>query len=236
MDSKEDFILGDIPFSLTPIDYVGEGEFVDVPSWFLENCVKTRLELQSLEIPLIVKELSNAGESPNVGIGLPDERPSFFEIESVVYDALAEEVLLRSEDTTKSQSWTKKPRFSKEYVELQVPSLRVPCPYSFSSYRESAAAAAAAAAADNKGGVRFLQSVVEHFARESGGHLVTMRLEDVEDFAQNQFRAQEGVGLPASECLDLYFLKSGDNTTEVVTTPTEEGKGEGKGSKASDVS
>ncbi|KAI0465531.1 hypothetical protein F4859DRAFT_519990 [Xylaria cf. heliscus] len=62
----------------------------DLPSWFLDNCVLTSLELQETPIPLVVRRSVGTGPEPTGWLASQAENniPRKYEIEGVIYDGL----------------------------------------------------------------------------------------------------------------------------------------------------
>lgn len=127
-----------------------------LPSWFLDNCVKTAQELTNSDITLIIRE--NAMPDHDHNPGKTDSDANVYEIDSAVYEPLKR--LSLPKILTKVDEHLPDPQsarcFSKDHVHLSLPGKQT------------------------NGGSHFLAAVVEYFARNAEADMITLALDDLE--------------------------------------------------------
>lgn len=157
-----------------------------LPTWFIDNCVKTPAELDSVHIPLVVRGLHTleAQSHTRQSDHSDDTEEISFQVDSVVYEALYTALATCGQASGKTRPNTTRPFFEKEHISL-----------------------ALASRTKSQGGPAFLQSLLEHFARDIRGTLMTLCLEDIEELALLFL----GMGKSSlDECLKLFFSTSED--------------------------
>lgn len=143
---------------------------VELPPWFLENCVLTTEELEKHNVDLVVREraarsdsASNHEEGPNVAEDTT--KSSVYEVESVVYKSLLD-VMLDS-DVKQHAELNRRCTFSNDAILLRFPDMH-----------------------KGKGCMHFLTAMVQQFAQDAKANLITMDTDDLVDLAQH-FDIQE---------------------------------------------
>ena len=134
-----------------------------LPSWFLENCVKTAQDLANSEIPLIICE--NAMPDHDHNPGKTDSEANVYEIDSAVYEPLQRlfsPEIPNTVDEHLSDSHAAR-SFSKDHIHLSLPRRQ-----------------------QKDGGSQFLTAVVEYFAKNAGADMITLALDDIEELVGQQ--------------------------------------------------
>ena len=134
-----------------------------LPSWFLDNCVKTAQDLANSDVPLIIRENAMPGHDHNRG--KTDSDANVYEIDSAVYEPLQRlfsPEIPNTVDERLSDSHAA-PCFSKDRVHLSLPRKH-----------------------GTSGGSQFLTAVVEYFAKNAGADMITLALDDIEVLIEQQ--------------------------------------------------
>lgn len=134
-----------------------------LPSWFLDNCVKTAQDLANSDIPLIIRENAMPGHDHNRG--KTDSDADVYEIDSAVYEPLQRLFSSEIPNTVDEQlSDLHAARcFSKDRIHLSL-------------LREH----------QTNGGSQFITAVVEYFAKNAEADMITLALDDIEVLVEQQ--------------------------------------------------
>ncbi|KAI2641532.1 P-loop containing nucleoside triphosphate hydrolase protein [Hypomontagnella submonticulosa] len=157
-----------------------------LPSWFVNNCIKTFEELTTCEIPLIIDD--SPLDQPSGGT--PDGKElTHYMVPAGAYNGLFDIVSPLKETEAQCLSDQKQPRkFSHDAMALRMPLRR--------------------------SGQRFLEVVTQYFARDIGADLLTLCLDDIQNVAMyfGYLAGQASVEAPG----DAKDLKSRrpENTSE----------------------
>ncbi|KAK4221303.1 hypothetical protein QBC38DRAFT_134839 [Podospora fimiseda] len=175
----------------------------EIPSWFLNHCVKTAEELQSTKINLSI-DSTDALEDIENQDGKSEEESSselpIFEIDPIIYDQL--QVVLNGTVNSSTDS----PFFRETVVFLTEPpskSFNWNDSPLFSLYRYPI----------------FLDAVVKQFAREISADLITMTMDDIGDLCQT-FLSQANKPLGSFQNdVDVYFGQDSDEPCSGTSFP-----------------
>lgn len=156
---------------------------IQLPAWFLHNCVQTSAELRSSDVPLVVRDLppETAASSTSETLG-SDSEATCFEIDVVIYEALNTVLSRLRTSSDPNPHMTHYAEFSKKNVFLSVPNRRY-----------------------GRGCPDFLGSIVKYFAKDIGADMITLCLEDVEDLAQHFLSSEGRARASAEDNIRHYF-------------------------------
>jgi hypothetical protein len=155
----------------------------DVPSWFLEHCVKTWDELNAQPDPLIVRD------TVFHDCHVPRENSSrgTYEIESALYDTIRSVVREYPQSPKLGQPQVKETlgvHFSHDALLHRFHRVHLPNNMMYYELHLSGDAL------DNTGS-RFLGCVIKHFARSIGAHLITFTVDIVEDLVEHFKKSED---------------------------------------------
>ncbi|XXG99904.1 glucosidase II [Hypoxylon texense] len=152
---------------------------LELPSWVLNGCVKTLEELKSCEIPLRVYDTPSSKEAvKDVPAVTEAENTDHYEIHTATYESLFDLVAPPEE----SEDSINQRKFAYDAMGVRFP--------------------------DEKLGQRFLELVIQHFAKDIGADILTLGLHDFENLAVH-FATESGHTLPDGVTVfrDLYFVE-----------------------------
>jgi len=145
-------------------------EAVEIPQWFLENCVKTAAEWVKYPNPLIIRKSKFSDQKHEQSLS---EKSSLdtYEMDSVLYEAISN-VMVKPSTLAEPHQTQKSPNvlsFTNDAILITLPDSK-----------------------RHRWGHKFLNCLVQQFAKTITADLVTFTLDDISDLAEHFIVAKNG--------------------------------------------
>jgi hypothetical protein len=197
---------------------------LEVPSWFLDHCVKTAAELKERKNSLSIRRDDNQLFSSPMGC----DNPEVHEMDAVVYDPI--QSILHTPNKY-APNWSSVFKYDAVYLryptkdntpksEVVIPPHPPPPPPSHSCRYDVPPPPPPPPMSLPNGTSNFLSLVVEQFAKDSQADLITLTLEDLKDLAAHFAREQgEPVASDYATVRQFFGLDNDDENAGHHTYP-----------------